>query len=78
MQVNSTVHKHFKYATINASIFCSNRQHSTDALDNASVLNNTKYSFSENFKGNKDGCPFKRLDADVTWLEEIDIPVIVD
>lgn len=77
MQVNGTVRKYLKYATINASIFCGNRQHSTDVPDNASVSNNPKYSFSENFKGDKDGCPFKRVDADVTWLEEIDIPAIV-
>lgn len=78
MQGNSTVRKHSKYATINAPIFCGNRQHATDALYNATVLNNPKYLFSENFKGNKNGWPFKRVDADVTWLEEIDIPVIVD
>lgn len=63
IQVNSIVRKHLKYATINVTIFCGNRQHATDAPGNALVSNNPKYSFSENFKGNKDGCPFKRVDV---------------
>lgn len=68
---------HLKYATINGTIFCGNRQHATDAADRALVVNNAEYYFSEELKGNI-RCPFKSADADVTWLEETDIPVIVE
>ncbi len=58
-----TVCEHFKYAT--------------DDADRALVVNNAEYHFSEELKGNI-RYPFKSADADVTWFEETDIPVIVE
>ncbi len=69
--------EHLKYATISSTIFCSNQQHATDDADGALVVNNAEYYFSEELKGNI-RYPFKSADADVTWFEETDIPVIVE